>query len=69
MYQNPVIFYGTVCDKGYYLSLLLLERRIQHEFILTDKFILSVLYIRDVSGYDRIAKYLEGYEYIVDIWR
>ena len=69
MQQNAVIFYGTVCSKGYYISYLLLERKIEHEFVLTDDFILSVKTIRDIGGYDRISQYLERYEYLVDIWR
>lgn len=63
-----VTYYGTVCDKGYIISSLLMERRIVHEFVLLDDFILSLHQIRDISGFDRIRAYLERYEYVADIW-
>lgn len=69
MQQSIVTFYGTVCSKGYHISYLLLDRKIEHEFVLTDDFILSIKAIRDIGGYDRISQYLERYEYLVDIWR
>lgn len=39
MQRTLVTFYGTVCDKGYEISHLLLDRRIEHEFVLLDDFI------------------------------
>jgi hypothetical protein len=67
MQRVLVTFYGTVCEKGYVISQLLMERSIIHDFILLDDFILSLYQIRDISGFDRIRTYLESYEYIADI--
>ena len=68
MEQRLVTFYGTLCEKGYVISYLLIDKRIQHDFVITDDFILSVHKIRDIFGYENIAEYLERYQYIADIW-
>jgi len=62
----PVTFFGTVCDKGFIITELLLRKQILHEFVLDENFILSLQNIRDVSGFERIRLYLERCEYVVD---
>ena len=64
-----VQFFGTLWNKGNYISQLLLERRIIHDFILSEDLILSLHSLRDLNGYDRICRYLEKYEYLIDISR
>lgn len=65
----PVVFYGDVGPRGYDITYLLMERRISHDFVIVDgDFLLSVQEIRDVQGYERIRRYLEEYQYIVDLW-
>lgn len=68
MDQRLVTFYGTVCKEGFVLSKLLIERRITHDFVLMDGFLLHIQDVRHIDGFDRIRQYLERYEYFVDLW-
>lgn len=68
MTQREVIFFGDVGSKGYRISQELYSRRIEHSFVLSDSFLLSVQRMRDVEGYERIITYLERYEYVLDLW-
>lgn len=62
-------FYGDVTEKGYKISYLLIDRKIKHEFIMSDVYIFvlkSVIKSKEISGFEQICSYLENYHYFFD---
>ena len=65
----PVTFFGDLTLRGYEISYLLLDRQIKHDFvIIAGDFLLAIHKIRDIHGYERIRRYLEEYQFVVDLW-
>lgn len=70
MSQYKSIFYGDLSPRGYRLTYLLLQHKINHEFILFDHdYILCIethLRTREFMGFDQIKNYIEGYKYLFE---
>lgn len=64
------LFYGDLSPQGYKISYILLDRHIQHNFVLIDTgFIFSIKTtrkLREFVGFEKIIRYLEEYGYLLD---
>ncbi len=61
--------YGDVTEKGYKISYLLIDRKIKHEFIISDVYVFvlkSVVRSKEIVGFEQIYAYLENYRYFFD---
>ncbi len=66
--QKPFLLYANCDVQGSKASFLVLSRQIPHDFILLEvPPVLELVGIRELRGIDQITKYIENFQYVLDL--